>query len=108
MADYRQYVNALRKCAKEHKDEMVPFAHIRTEDLCNDVAKLLEHVETDIVDAVFITKEATVGEVLKGLFPDEEVVETDSACVYFGAKMRIDKDLWNSPYKKGDKESSDK
>ena len=108
MSDYKLYINALRKCAKEHKDEIAPFSYIRTEDLCNDVAKLLEHVETDLVDAIFITKGATVGEVLRGIFPDEEVVETDSACVYFGAKMRIDKDLWNSQYKKGNEEKHDK
>lgn len=30
MANYKQYINALRKCAKEHEYEIVPFAHIRT------------------------------------------------------------------------------
>lgn len=77
--------------------------YVRTKDLCNDVAKLLEHVETDLVNAVFITKEATVGEVLKGLFPGEEVVETASD-VSLGAAMWIDKSLWDSLYKKGNED----
>lgn len=46
-----------------------------------------------------IISEMTNGEVIKTMFPNEEVIETDGGCVYFGAKMRFDKDLWNAPYK---------
>jgi hypothetical protein len=42
---------------------------------------------------------ATNGEVIMATFPDEEIIETDSACVYVGAKMRFDRDFWNAPYK---------
>lgn len=41
MAEYRPYINALRQCAKEHEYEIVPFAHIRTADLCNDTQEML-------------------------------------------------------------------
>lgn len=49
MADYKKYINALRKCAKEyegnststdhHQDMSLPFI---ISDLCHDVADLLE------------------------------------------------------------------
>ena len=52
--------------------------------------------------ATIIPDDATNGKVFTAMFPDEEVIETDSACVYFGAKMRIDRDLWNSSYKRGE------
>lgn len=49
MTDYRKYINALRKCAKEyegnststdhHQDMSLPFI---ISDLCHDVADLLE------------------------------------------------------------------
>lgn len=45
MAEYKAYINALRKCAKEHENEVVSFAHIRTTDLCNDTADLLERLD---------------------------------------------------------------
>lgn len=53
---------------------------------------------------IVIPEGATYGDVIMTMFPNEEVVETDSACVYFGAKMRIDRDLWNAPYKKESEE----
>ena len=45
MNNYKQYINALRACAKEHKDDVTPFAHIRVSDMCNDTASLLEGLE---------------------------------------------------------------
>lgn len=36
------YINALRQCAKEHENDRIPFAHIRTTVLCNDTADLLK------------------------------------------------------------------
>lgn len=41
---------------------------------------------------------ATNGDMIKALFPNEEIVESDGACVYVGVKMRFDKDWWNAPY----------
>ena len=40
----------------------------------------------------------TNGDMIKALFPNEEIIDADSACVYYGTKMRFDKDLWNAPY----------
>lgn len=54
--------------------------------------------------ATVIPDDATNGDMIKAMFPNEEVVETDSACVYYGAKMRFDKVLWNAPYQKGAEE----
>ena len=47
MKDYQRYINALRKCAKEHKNDKTPFAHVRVSDLCRDTANLLEEVEEE-------------------------------------------------------------
>lgn len=46
--DFRKYINALRKCANEHEKDFVPTFNIRTTDLCNDTANLLEQAEKDI------------------------------------------------------------
>lgn len=43
--DFRKYINALRKCANEHEKDFVPTFNIRTTDLCNDTANLLEEIE---------------------------------------------------------------
>ena len=48
MTNYKPYINALRACAKEHKNDVVPFAYIRTTDLCNETADLLEELEKGI------------------------------------------------------------
>ena len=45
MTDYKKYINALRKCAKEHDNDRTSFAHIRVSDLCRDTANLLEELE---------------------------------------------------------------
>ena len=42
MAEYREYISALRKCAKEHENENLFTGKIDTTALCNDTAKLLE------------------------------------------------------------------
>lgn len=63
MAEYKSYINELRKCAKEHKNEIVPFSHIRTADLCNDTADLLEKLETESI----VPKDTKNGEVIKDM-----------------------------------------
>lgn len=52
MAEYKSYINALKQCAKEHKNDNVPFANIRTTDLCNDTADLLEKLENGINETI--------------------------------------------------------
>jgi len=52
MAEYKSYINALRQCAKEHENDNIPFANIRTTDLCNDTADLLERLENGINNAI--------------------------------------------------------
>lgn len=47
MKDYKKYINALRKCAKEHENDITSFAHIRVSDLCRDTANLLEELEQE-------------------------------------------------------------
>lgn len=47
MTDYRKYINALRKCAKEHDNDRTSMGHIIVSDLCRDTANLLEEVEQE-------------------------------------------------------------
>ena len=39
------YINALRKCAKEHENDRTFTGHIVVSDLCRDTANLLEELE---------------------------------------------------------------
>lgn len=45
MTDYKKYINALRKCAKEHENDRTSTGHIIVSDLCRDTANLLEELE---------------------------------------------------------------
>ena len=45
MINYKKYINALRKCAKEHENDMTFTEHIVVSDLCRDTADLLETLE---------------------------------------------------------------
>lgn len=47
MTNYKPYINALRECAKEHENDITPFAHIRVSDLCRDTANLLEELDQE-------------------------------------------------------------
>lgn len=54
MADYQKYINALRKCAKEHDNDITFTGHIIVSDLCRDTANLLEELEhkADVLDKI--------------------------------------------------------
>lgn len=47
MMDYQKYINALRKCAKEHEKDTTFTGHIIVSDLCRDTANLLEELEQE-------------------------------------------------------------
>ena len=47
MADYKKYIYALKKCAKEHEGERTSTGHIIVSDLCEDTAKLLEGLKQE-------------------------------------------------------------
>ena len=47
MTDYLKYINALRKCAKEHENDRTSTGHIVVSDLCRDTANLLEQLEQE-------------------------------------------------------------
>ena len=47
MTDYKKYINALRKCAKEHESDVTFTGHIIVADLCRDTANLLEALEQE-------------------------------------------------------------
>ena len=47
MTDYQKYINALRKCAKEHENDRTSTGYIIVSDLCRDTANLLETLEQE-------------------------------------------------------------
>lgn len=65
MTDYKKYINALRKCAKEHENDITPFAHIRVSDLCRDTANLLEELEQKPCETQMINKSNFIQEQYK-------------------------------------------
>jgi hypothetical protein len=70
MTDYRKYINALRKCAKEHENDRTSTGHIIVSDLCRDTANLLETLEQEpVLDKVRaeIEKEADTSNRLHGI-----------------------------------------
>ena len=53
MADYQKYINALRKCAKEHENDKTFTGHVIVSDLCRHTANLLEELEQEpILDKI--------------------------------------------------------
>ena len=57
MTDYKKYINALRKCAKEHENDRTFTGHIIVSDLCEDTAKLLEVLEKEPCDGCIIKEQ---------------------------------------------------
>ena len=47
MKDYQEYINALRKCSKEHENDSTFTGQIIVSDLCRDTATLLEELEQE-------------------------------------------------------------
>lgn len=114
MTDYKKYINALRKCAKEHEGDKTFTGHIIVSDLCQDTANLLEELEqepildkkmVDGLDAVAILEEATNGDIIKSIFPNGKYgTNGNFVHVYipFGSiiqTMTFDLSWWNAPYK---------
>ena len=53
-----KYINALRKCAKEHENDKTSTGHIIVSDLCRDTANLLEDLgQEPRKDGVILTHE---------------------------------------------------
>ena len=81
MTDYKKYINALRKCAKEHENDRTFTGHVVVSDLCQDTANLLETLEQEPVTIPFLMhKEMDIPisecqkayvevQMLKGTFP---------------------------------------
>ncbi len=64
MTDYKKYINALRKCAKEHENDIISTGHIIISDLCRDTANLLESLEQESCKNI---KQEGVKEIFKAI-----------------------------------------
>ncbi len=109
MAEYKSYINALKQCAKEHENEIVSFAHIRTTDLCNDTADLLEKLEKESDNAIPIPEGATNGDIIKAMFPNQTIgcaipiTDRNGAKFYrttINGVTDFTESWWNAPYRK--------
>ena len=61
MTDYQKYINALRKCAKEHENDRTFTGHIIVTSLCRDTANLLEALEQRSKIGYWILKKDKIG-----------------------------------------------
>ena len=93
MTDYKKYINALRKCAKEHDNDRTPTFNIRVSDLCRDTANLLEEVEQEPKTGHWIEDAGTYYKAIheRGCEPDENtpIFLDDIACSECLAKFSV-------------------
>lgn len=64
------------------------------------VSHYTARVYVAVKNGVVIPDDATNGDVIRILFPDEEFHIDDGTCVYIGL-MRFDSRWWNAPYNGG-------
>lgn len=103
-----KFINALRKCAKEHKDDRTSTGHIVVYDLCRDTANLLEQLEQEPrTNNITIPKDATNGDAIKAMFPNceqKEHMNNGYFEMYFdtdfrnASYMRVHKYWWRASY----------
>ena len=86
MTDYNEYINALRKCAKEHENDKQFTGHIIVSDLCKDTANLLEDLEQE----PFINKPCV----------SEKICEHDKNVALNNIKKEIREWYWQSDKQK--------
>jgi len=78
MIDYQKYIEALRKCAKEHEYDRTPTGDIIVSYLCRDVADLLEALEKESCEDCVsrkVAKENALNLCLETSYDNEKVVE---------------------------------
>ena len=83
MAEYREYISALRQCAKEHENDKLFTGQISVPDLCNDTAKLLEN---DVIERSKIDK--AIEEIEKQT-PEYYGYENQKATQFFLEKQSV-------------------
>lgn len=88
--ELQKYINALRKCAKEHDNDTAYTGHIIVSDLCRDTANLLETVEA-IPKADYETRLADLKAILVELqleIEEKSIIDYDEA-LYDGGECVI-------------------
>lgn len=77
MTDYQKYINALRKCAKEHENDRTFTGHIIVSDLCRDTANLLEELAQEPKTVTVKQLEEMYDKFQKKLWREHEDVRGD-------------------------------
>ena len=81
--ELEKYINALRKCAKEHEDHKTFTGHIIVSDLCKDTANLLEELAQESSGDDVVSRDVVKEQMLKYGFhaPDMTVTEFVEDCL---------------------------
>lgn len=87
MKDYQKYINALRKCAKEHENDRTSTGHIIVSDLCRDTANLLESLE----------QEPRKGHWIEYSWNDNGLARWGLKCDKCHKKYKYGGEIWNNP-----------
>ena len=88
MADYQKFINALRKCAKEHENDRTSTGHIIVSDLCRDTANLLEALEEEPMQV----------ELEGDGYSDGKLVYDYGKCPKCGREFEYGDKDWEEPY----------
>lgn len=83
MTDYQKYINALRKCAKEHEGDRTFTGQIIVSNLCQDTANLLEELEQESSGDDVVSRDVVKEQMIKYGFhaPDMTVTEFVEDCL---------------------------
>ena len=93
MTDYQQYINALRKCAKEHENDRAFTGHIIVSDLCTDTANLLEELEQEPKTVTVKQLEDMYDSYEKSLWREHEDVRGDDMVELGTAEQLLQEEL---------------
>ena len=96
MTDYQKYINALRKCSKEHENDKTFTGHIIVSDLCKDTANLLEELSSSEIPENSTTETLISLEVYKQVAWERDIaIEQLKELGYdFGEKIRTSDDKY--------------
>ena len=89
--DKEQLIRELKYTKEKHKNDKLHTFDTDISAMCSDVLDVLSR-------CVEIPDNATNGDVIKGLFPNERIGHCED-CTDLGDIATFDDDWWNAPYK---------
>lgn len=83
-------------CTKDEGERTIDALNFAIESIKVDRAYDLAYEKVDFIE---IPDNATNGDMIKAMFPNEVGYGESTSCIYYGT-MRFDRDWWNSSYKR--------